>query len=157
MKLLDHHHTIATCNVLSIKEKIICNFPRSFLGATFSNVLYTQYYTYCNVHVYDFNYNIHMTFLWPTGVVMRFFMAHFGCRWSVIVGGLISAFGLAMGMVVTEMYQVYLTFGVLTGMEFSKCSLFRAIWNLSTDNGGERGKNKMGMNIFLYTVFQSIS
>ena len=58
---------------------------------------------------------------------MRFFMAHFGCRWSVIVGGLISAFGLAMGMVVTEMYQVYLTFGVLTGMEFSKCCLFRAI------------------------------
>ena len=86
---------------------------------------------------------------------MRFFMAHFGRRWSVIVGGLISAFGLAMGMVVTEMYQVYLTFGVLTGMEFSKCSLEQfEIYPLTM--GGERGKNKMGMNIFLYTVFQSI-
>lgn len=49
------------------------------------------------------------------GVVMRFFMAQFGCRWSVILGGLISALGLSMGMVVTEIYQVYLTFGVLTG------------------------------------------
>lgn len=49
------------------------------------------------------------------GVVMRFFMVQFGCRWSVILGGLVSALGLSMGMVVTEMYQVYLTFGVLTG------------------------------------------
>lgn len=53
-----------------------------------------------------------------TSVVMRFFMAQFGCRWSVILGGLISALGLSMGMVVTEMYQVYLTFGVLTGIGF---------------------------------------
>lgn len=53
-----------------------------------------------------------------TSVVMRFFMVQFGCRWSVILGGLVSALGLSMGMVVTEMYQVYLTFGVLTGIGF---------------------------------------
>ncbi|XP_021349826.1 monocarboxylate transporter 12-like isoform X1 [Mizuhopecten yessoensis] len=53
-----------------------------------------------------------------TSVVMRCFMKSFGCRISVMLGGVLSATGLALGMVVTDLYQVYLTYGVLTGIGF---------------------------------------
>lgn len=53
-----------------------------------------------------------------SSIVLRCFMSHFGCRISVMLGGVISAAGLGLGMFVTELYQVYLTFGVLTGIGF---------------------------------------
>lgn len=43
-------------------------------------------------------------------------MSQFGYRISVMLGGVISAVGLGLGMFVTELFHVYLTFGVLTGM-----------------------------------------
>jgi hypothetical protein len=43
-------------------------------------------------------------------------MSQYGYRISVMLGGVISAIGLGLGMFVTELFHVYLTFGVLTGM-----------------------------------------
>jgi hypothetical protein len=96
-----------------------------FINTLYVNCTYRP--IYFNTCDYMFLYwNMYFVFSWrllcnnqyfdPTGVVLRCFMAKFGCRWSVILGGLISATGLALGMVVTEIYQVYLTFGVLTGI-----------------------------------------
>ncbi|KAJ8310095.1 hypothetical protein KUTeg_011960 [Tegillarca granosa] len=50
-----------------------------------------------------------------TSVVFRCFMSKFGPRASVMLGGLFAAAGLGLGMFVEELYQVYLTFGLLTG------------------------------------------
>ncbi|ESP00280.1 hypothetical protein LOTGIDRAFT_205225 [Lottia gigantea] len=50
--------------------------------------------------------------------MLRFVTSYWGCRVSVMLGGLIAAAGLSLGMVVTELYQVYLTYGVLTGIGF---------------------------------------
>lgn len=50
-----------------------------------------------------------------TGIVLRCFMSQFGFRISVMLGGVISSIGLGLGMFVTDLYQVYLTFGVITG------------------------------------------
>lgn len=53
-----------------------------------------------------------------TSVVLRCFMSQYGYRISVMLGGVISAIGLGLGMFVTELFHVYLTFGVLTGIGF---------------------------------------
>lgn len=53
-------------------------------------------------------------------------MSQFGCRISVMLGGVISALGLGLGMFVTNIYHVYLTFGVLTGTE----KIFKEIYSL---------------------------
>ncbi|VDI21340.1 monocarboxylate transporter 12-like isoform X2 [Mytilus galloprovincialis] len=53
-----------------------------------------------------------------TSIVLRCFMSQFGFRISVMLGGVISSIGLGLGMFVTDLYQVYLTFGVITGIGF---------------------------------------
>lgn len=58
------------------------------------------------------------------GVMLRFVASVWGCRVSVMVGGLLAATGLSLGLVVNELYQVYLTFGLLTG-EFIRLGLKR--------------------------------
>jgi len=42
-------------------------------------------------------------------------MKMYGCRISVMLGGVVAATGLGLGMVVVDLYQLYLTFGLLTG------------------------------------------
>ena len=59
---------------------------------------------------------IFVLFFRVPGVAMRGFMKCYGCRISVMVGGILSATGLALAMVVTDLYQVYLSYGLLTGM-----------------------------------------
>lgn len=53
-----------------------------------------------------------------SSVMFRFVTSTFGCRVSVMLGGLLAATGLALGMMVQELYQLYFTFGVLTGLGF---------------------------------------
>ncbi|KAK3594903.1 hypothetical protein CHS0354_020560 [Potamilus streckersoni] len=53
-----------------------------------------------------------------TSILFRCFMSRFGCRFCVMAGGVLSAVGLGLGIMVTDLYQLYLTFGVLTGIGF---------------------------------------
>lgn len=53
-----------------------------------------------------------------SSVLFRFVTSKFGCRISVILGGILSTAGLALGVCVTELYEVYLCMGVLTGIGF---------------------------------------
>ncbi|KAK3095672.1 hypothetical protein FSP39_017469 [Pinctada imbricata] len=53
-----------------------------------------------------------------TSIVLRVFMAKFGCRISVMTGGVVAAIGMGLGMFVTELFHLYLTFGVLVGIGF---------------------------------------
>ncbi|XP_067668858.1 monocarboxylate transporter 12-like [Haliotis asinina] len=53
-----------------------------------------------------------------SSVMLRFVASMWGCRVSVMIGGLLAATGLSLGLVVNELYQVYLTFGLLTGIGF---------------------------------------
>ena len=65
-----------------------------------------------------------------TGVLFRFVTAKFGCRISVMLGGILATAGLALGVCVTELYEVYLCMGVLTG-KYSYFHLFLIYrWNL---------------------------
>jgi len=49
------------------------------------------------------------------GVVFRCLMSKFGSRFCVMTGGLIAAMGLGLSVFVEELYQLYLTYGLLTG------------------------------------------
>jgi len=42
-------------------------------------------------------------------------MSKFGSRFCVMTGGLIAAMGLGLSVFVEELYQLYLTYGLLTG------------------------------------------
>lgn len=53
-----------------------------------------------------------------TSVVLRCFMSKFGSRVCVMLGGLIAAGGLALSVFVTDVYQLYLTYGLMTGVGF---------------------------------------
>ncbi|XP_050403994.1 monocarboxylate transporter 12 isoform X2 [Patella vulgata] len=53
-----------------------------------------------------------------SSIMLRFVTSYWGCRVSVMLGGILAATGLGLGMVVTELYQVYLTYGLLTGIGF---------------------------------------
>lgn len=56
-----------------------------------------------------------MAVLCILGVVLRCFMSKFGSRVCVMLGGLISAGGLALSVFVNDVYQLYLTYGLMTG------------------------------------------
>ena len=49
------------------------------------------------------------------GVMLRFVTSYWGSRVSVMLGGVLSATGLALCMMVQELYQLYLAFGLLVG------------------------------------------
>lgn len=53
-----------------------------------------------------------------TSVLFRCFMSKFGCRICVMAGGVISAGGLGLMMFVKNMSQVYLCYGLMTGVGF---------------------------------------
>lgn len=53
-----------------------------------------------------------------TSVMFRCFISKFGCRVSVMLGGLIAAAGLALSVVVTNLFQLYLTYSLMTGIGF---------------------------------------
>ncbi|XP_052782475.1 monocarboxylate transporter 12-like isoform X2 [Mya arenaria] len=53
-----------------------------------------------------------------TSVVFRCVMSRFGSRFCVMLGGLIAAGGLALSVFVNDLYQLYLTFGLMTGVGF---------------------------------------
>lgn len=58
-----------------------------------------------------------------SSIMFRFVTAKWGSRVSVMLGGLLSATGLGLGMVVQNLPQLYLTFGLLTGIGFGlSCS-----------------------------------
>ena len=47
--------------------------------------------------------------------MLRFVTSFWGSRVSVMLGGVLSATGLALCMMVQELYQLYLAFGLLVG------------------------------------------
>ena len=47
--------------------------------------------------------------------MLRFVTSYWGSRVSVMLGGVLSATGLALCMMVQELYQLYLAFGLLVG------------------------------------------
>ncbi|XP_053404358.1 monocarboxylate transporter 12-like isoform X3 [Mercenaria mercenaria] len=53
-----------------------------------------------------------------TSVVFRCFMSKFGSRVCVMLGGLIAAGGLALSVFVNDVFQLYLTYGLMTGVGF---------------------------------------
>ncbi|KAL4220661.1 hypothetical protein ACF0H5_021056 [Mactra antiquata] len=53
-----------------------------------------------------------------TSVLFRCVMSKFGSRLCVIMGGVISAAGLALSVFVTSLFQLYLTYGIMTGLGF---------------------------------------
>ncbi|XP_005099372.1 monocarboxylate transporter 12 [Aplysia californica] len=53
-----------------------------------------------------------------SSVMLRFVTCQWGCRVSVMLGGLLAATGLGLCMLVQEMYQLYITFGLITGLGF---------------------------------------
>ncbi|XP_014779051.1 monocarboxylate transporter 13 isoform X2 [Octopus bimaculoides] len=59
---------------------------------------------------------LHVTVI--SSVLFRFVTAKFGSRVSVMLGGLLSSIGLALGVCITELYEIYLCMGVLTGIGF---------------------------------------
>ena len=59
-----------------------------------------------------------LNLFFSAGVLFRCFMSKFGCRICVMAGGIISAAGLGLMMFVTNIYQVYLTYGLMTGTHF---------------------------------------
>ena len=67
-------------------------------------------------HKTQLHQSINLSFhVFVSGVVFRCFMSKFGCRICVMLGGLISAGGLALSVFVTDLYQLYLTYGLMTG------------------------------------------
>lgn len=53
-----------------------------------------------------------------TSVAFRCLMSKFGSRVCVMLGGLIAAGGLALSVFVGNLYQLYLTYGLMTGIGF---------------------------------------
>ncbi|KAK7090891.1 monocarboxylate transporter 12-like isoform X2 [Littorina saxatilis] len=53
-----------------------------------------------------------------SSVMLRFVTSYWGSRVSVMVGGVMASTGLALCMVVTELYQLYMAFGLLVGIGF---------------------------------------
>lgn len=53
-----------------------------------------------------------------SSIMFRFITTHWGCRVSVMLGGLMASAGLGLCMLAQEMYQLYLCFGLLTGIGF---------------------------------------
>ncbi|PVD19089.1 hypothetical protein C0Q70_21648 [Pomacea canaliculata] len=53
-----------------------------------------------------------------SSVMFRFVTSYWGSRVSVMLGGFLAAAGLALCVVVQELYQLYLAFGLLTGVGF---------------------------------------
>lgn len=49
------------------------------------------------------------------GVAFRFVPVMIGCRLSIMLGGLLSAAGLGLSMFATDLFHLYMTYGVLTG------------------------------------------
>ena len=50
-----------------------------------------------------------------SGVMLRFVTSYWGSRVSVMLGGVLASAGLALCMLVQELYQLYLAFGLLVG------------------------------------------
>ena len=40
----------------------------------------------------------------------------FGCRLVAVIGGFVGALGMVLSMLATNIYHLYLTFGVITGI-----------------------------------------
>ncbi|KAH3806466.1 monocarboxylate transporter 12-like isoform X2 [Dreissena polymorpha] len=53
-----------------------------------------------------------------SSIVFRCFMSRFGSRVCVMLGGLVSAGGLALSVFVNDIHQLYLTYGLMTGVGF---------------------------------------
>ena len=64
--------------------------------------------------------------------MLRFVTSYWGSRVSVMLGGVLSATGLALCMMVQELYQLYLAFGLLVG-EFRSVCLSKNCYVLPLD------------------------
>lgn len=53
-----------------------------------------------------------------SSVMFRFVTSYWGSRVSVMLGGVLSSAGLALCMLASDLYQIYLAFGLLTGIGF---------------------------------------
>lgn len=77
------------------------------------NTYVRKYQNELKVKMTHFLFKIVLTLF--SGVMFRFVTSYWGSRVSVMLGGFLAAAGLALCVVVQELYQLYLAFGLLTG------------------------------------------
>ena len=102
MILASQFHNIRKCQQMALMKTLFCSYMIFTPNSLTSNT--------CSGH------RCHLIFVHVcAGVMLRFVTSYWGSRVSVMLGGVLSATGLALCMMVQELYQLYLAFGLLVG------------------------------------------